>query len=190
MKKKIVSLILILLSVSLLVFLYFKSYKKIVKYFYPTDYKEIVLRYCEQYSVDPDVVFAVIKNESGFDPNAISSVGARGLMQLTEETYVWIGSKPEMAGTVSFDEMFDPETNIKFGVYLLKLAGESFESESAVYSSYHAGFSITREWLKDSRYSPDGKELTAVPYSDTENYIKKVKKSVQIYKKLYGGNYD
>ncbi len=177
------SILIVLISI----ILFSIAYQSLLKAFYPVKFKDIVLKYSENYNVEPALVFAIIKNESGFDEKAVSSIGARGLMQITEETFLWIKSKIEPESGLTFDDMFDPEANIRFGTYLLKLANSEFQSESAVYSAYHAGFNITRKWLNDEKYSSDGIELHTVPYEDTAQYIKNVKKTLKIYKKLYGG---
>lgn len=67
---------------------------KAMRYFYqkayPLGYEQLVLSACEEQELEPSFVFAVIRTESSFRPQAQSSVGARGLMQITEETFQWI----------------------------------------------------------------------------------------------------
>jgi soluble lytic murein transglycosylase len=164
--------------------------KSIYKQIFPINYSEIVLKYCEQYDVEPHVVFAVIKNESGFKKDAVSiGVGARGLMQITEETFIWLKAKENEKTSYTFEDLFEPDVNIRYGVFLLSLAKEEFSSVEAVLASYHAGFNATKKWLKDRNYSLDGINLSSTPFKDTNLYIKNVKKSIEIYKKIYGGKY-
>ena len=66
---------------------------KILKIIYPKKYEEVVLIYSEKYKVDENLVFAVIKAESGFKPKAISSRNAIGLMQIMEETAIDVAKK-------------------------------------------------------------------------------------------------
>ncbi len=184
MKRRSFKLILILL---ISIFIFSFGYKALLKAFYPTKYNDIVLKYSESYGVEPELVFAIIKNESGFNKNAISSIGARGLMQITEETFLWLKPKIQTTTEITYEDMFNPELNIQYGTYLLKLAKNEFESDRAIYSAYHAGFNITQKWLSDKDYSQDGVVLNTVPYEDTLFYIENVEKTVNIYKKLYGG---
>ena len=84
---------------------------------YPMEYTEMIQRNARQQGLEPAYVAAVILAESSYDPNAVSSVNAQGLMQIMPSTGEWIASK--------FDEsyvegcLFDPETNVKYGCWLL-----------------------------------------------------------------------
>lgn len=60
---------------------------------YPRKYNDLVEQYAAEYDLDPLLVYSFIRTESGFDPGATSSVDARGLMQMTEETFLWLRSK-------------------------------------------------------------------------------------------------
>ena len=60
---------------------------------YPRKYEQLVEKWAAAYELDPLLVYAFIRTESGFDPQATSSVDARGLMQMTEETFLWMRSK-------------------------------------------------------------------------------------------------
>ena len=87
--------VLLLGSIVTLIALHGKDIAKKVKelpqsFTYPTDYEQYVVKYSSEYNCDPVLVFSVIKVESGFDPDAVSEVGARGLMQLMEDAFDWI----------------------------------------------------------------------------------------------------
>ncbi len=155
----------------------------ILKVLYPTRYAEIVETTADEYGISPSFVYAVIECESGFDKNAVSSVGARGLMQIMPETFLWLQTKTKEE--LHEDSLFDPETNIKYGCYLYSILFNEFYSEETVVAAYHAGTGNVRKWLKDERYSPDGKTLTDIPFPSTKHYVNKVIKTRNIYEKLY-----
>ncbi len=145
---------------------------------YPKNYGELVEKYCVEYDVPVNLAFAVIKCESNFDPKAESDVGALGLMQLTPETFEWVQGK--MGVTVEDrDALLDPETNIRAGIYLLKLNLADFESTEYALAAYHAGRSKTQEWI-DGGIKPKD-----IPYNDTNLYIKRVTSTIKIYDLLY-----
>ena len=69
---------------------------------YPRKYEQLVDQWAQTYKLDPLLVDAFIRTESGFDPVATSSVDARGLMQMTEETFIWLRSKIAADEDLSF----------------------------------------------------------------------------------------
>ncbi len=131
-----------------------------------------------------DYVYAVIKTESGFRPDAVSNVGARGLMQIMEDTFDWIKFKSDDEETVYYD-MYDPKTNIDFGCRLLGYLYEEFGNVETVAAAYHAGRGGVNEWLEDSRYSKDGVHLDVIPIPDTAHYVDKITKAMDMYIELY-----
>lgn len=157
----------------------------IAERFFPLKYEETVRHYAKQYEVDPALVAAVIRAESNFRANVKSSAGAVGLMQLTPDTFDWLRSKTREDQKLAADALTDPEINIKYGVYNLKLLSEKYSDIGAGLAAYNAGRSRVDGWLADSRYSEDGISLTTIPYPETENYIKKVQKYRTVYQYLY-----
>lgn len=176
----VVLLILILMGVFLAKPIYITCAKKI----YKTDYADIVHQYAEKYELEPNFIFAVIKVESDFKPDAVSNVGARGLMQIMPDTYNWIESKLKEKDT-TYDDMFDPEINIWFGSYLYGVLMREFGSHETAIAAYHAGRGAVGKWLDDAAYSQDGKTLKQTPVSATNHYIQKVMNTFERYNKLY-----
>lgn len=160
------------------------GYRKYIEETHPLKYKTYVEYYSSQNGLDKYFVYAVIKTESGFRPDAVSNVGARGLMQIMEETFDWIKYKRDDDGTV-YGDMFNAQKNIDYGCWLLGYLYEEFGTIEAVAAAYHAGRGTVNEWLSDTRYSPDGKHLKVIPASDTAHYVDKIKSAVETYKKLY-----
>lgn len=142
---------------------------------YPKGYEGEVMYFSELYGVPAPIVFAVIKVESDFDPHAVSTAGAKGLMQLTDVTFEWIRSK---IGTDT-DHVFDPTTNIRYGVYYLSYLYHRFEDWRIAFAAYNAGPNRVDGWLKE-----DG-ELQAIPFKETREYLGRVDAAVKKYEKLY-----
>jgi len=175
-------LIIILLIISF-IFLAGLSYVK--EYIYPLNYVEHITHFGRLYDVDPLIIAAVIKTESGFNPNAVSRSNAKGLMQLTDDTLFWLYSKTPEKEEHNDNYIFIPEHNIKYGTLNLSILLKKYEDFSTALAAYNAGQGRTDKWLVDSRYSDDGKCLKDIPYSETKNYVKKVKFNLKIYKLLY-----
>ncbi len=162
----------------------FFGYRYYLSNAYPLEYQEYVERYAKENNIDKYLVYAVIKTESGFRPDAVSNVGARGLMQIMEDTFEWIKFKSGDNDAVYYD-MYDAENNIKYGCRLLGYLTEEFGNVEAVAAAYHAGRGNVNEWLADKRYSADGVHLDKIPISDTAHYVSKIQKAINKYVKLY-----
>ncbi|MCH5206399.1 MAG: lytic transglycosylase domain-containing protein [Oscillospiraceae bacterium] len=154
---------------------------------HPIRYENYVEQYSREFHVDKYLVYAVIKTESGFRPDAVSNVGARGLMQIMEETFDWIKFKMGDDESVYYD-MYDPKTNIRYGCWLLGYLTEEFGNVEAVAAAYHAGRGSVNNWLSDKRYSSDGVHLDDIPISDTAHYVSKITKAKDTYVRLYDNN--
>lgn len=154
---------------------------------YPLGYQTYVERYSKEYGVDKYFVYAVIRTESGFRPDAVSDVGARGLMQLMEDTFDWVKFRMGDEETVYYD-MFNAEDNIKYGCWLLGYLYDEFGSVEVAAAAYHAGRGNVNNWLLDSRYSSDGIHLDTIPIGDTAHYVSKITKAMDVYVRMYDKN--
>ena len=149
-------------------------------------YSEYVTKYSEQYSVDENLIYAVIRTESGFMPQAQSHLHARGLMQITDDTFKWAKSRMnEKNNATSYDDLYDIETNIKYGTFILSLLLEEFKSEETAIAAYHAGWGNVKSWLKDPEKSKDGISIADIPINNTKDYVDKVVKAKKVYESIY-----
>ncbi len=156
---------------------------------YPKDYSEYVTEYAADYDVDENLVYAVIRSESRFDPNAVSDIGACGLMQITQETFDWAKSRMPRDDGASYEEIFDPQVNIKYGVYILSLLLDEFSDERTAIAAYHAGWGNVKNWLSDTSHSKDGEVIDSIPFPDTNAYVNQVIHSQRIYQTIYSGSF-
>ena len=161
------------------------GYQTYMKVAYPVKYEEYITKYAKQYEVDPLLVLSVIRTESNFYEKAVSSADARGLMQLRPDTFEWAKSKAKSEESPSVEELFDPEVNIHYGIVTLKTLLDEFEHTDVALCAYHAGRGNVKKWLQKPDYSDDGKTLKQIPYNDTESYVRKIKETIKIYRKLY-----
>lgn len=152
---------------------------------YPQKYTELVSEYAKETDLDESLVYSVIKNESSFNPEAQSGVGARGLMQITPETFDWAMNKLSEDGKYTESDLFTPEVNVRYGTYILSNLLKEYNNEKTALAAYHAGRTNVRKWLADERYSKDGKTLYDIPFKDTKTYVERVEKAKEIYSDLY-----
>ncbi|MBR6954250.1 MAG: lytic transglycosylase domain-containing protein [Clostridia bacterium] len=152
------------------------------------NYAGWVEQYALEYNLQPAFVSAIILNESSWKPTAESRIGARGLMQLMEKTADWINDQYLHIPGYTYQLMWDPEMNIRFGCWYLSYLSRLFGGDPvSVTAAYHAGQSTVRNWLANSAVSDDGLTLQAdrIPASDTRHYAGKVMRDFAIYDALY-----
>lgn len=154
---------------------------------YPLEYEGLIEAAAAQYGLPPELLYAVTRTESSFNPRVESSVGARGLMQITQDTAEWAqfrrgdGQQEENV----YDRLFEPETNIQCGAYILRLLMDEFGTVDNALAAYHAGWGNVKRWLADEEHSSDGVNLKSIPFGDTARYVKKVNETSRIYRELY-----
>lgn len=146
-------------------------------------YVELIQKYSTEYDLEPSFVAGVICTESRFREEAVSRAGARGLMQIMPAT----GEEIAAALGVPFhvEDLFDPETSIRFGCYYLRQQLDRFDQNKAVaLAAYNAGPHKAEEWLRT--YGLDSKgRIAYIPYEETKNYVKRVLQAQENYETLY-----
>ncbi len=151
---------------------------------YPINHKELIIEYGDKYEIPYELLAAVIRTESSFDENAVSPVGAMGLMQLMPTTAEEIATR--LGEDYSAVDITDPETNIAYGSFYLKYLyrnlGENWDTACA---AYNAGIGRVSGWLKDKAYSEDGSTLKNIPIEETRNYVKRINEYKIKYKELH-----
>ena len=156
------------------------------RYFYPKKYQAEVEYYSKINNFSPYLIYAVILQESSFNKNAVSYVGAVGLMQVMPKTATFIAKS---LGEIEYD-LFDAKTNIKFGTYYLRYLLDKFSVLETALLAYNAGEGTVKNWLKDSEYSKDGVTVFHVPFKETREYLEKILKYRKKYQKLYAKSVD
>ena len=153
---------------------------------FPLRFEETILEMSERYELDPAFIAAVINVESGFNHRAVSDRGARGLMQLMPTTAMEIAISLGFT-EFSVEQLFDPAINIEFGSYYLRYLKNKFnDDKTLVLASYNAGFNNVNTWLLNSEYSQDGQTLDSTPFRETNNFIKRVNRSIWVYGRRIG----
>lgn len=179
----VIAVLIIVVVVGIIILTNKTTQKKIGSVLYPLKYSEYVDKASSDYNVDKEFIYAMIHTESHFNENAVSSAGAIGLMQLTNDTYQWLCNK---RGIDYVDGgLYEPSINIDFGTYFISYLFSQFNDEKLVIAAYNAGPDNVKSWLQNPSYSSDGVTLESIPYSETEKHVEKVLDAKDKYKKLY-----
>ena len=149
-------------------------------------YRDLIERYAAEYNLNPAYVSAIIKQESNYDPKAVSSKGAMGLMQFMPNTFDWVAPRCGISKTDT-DAVYEPENAIKMGCCLLRYIINEIGTDDPILVAcgYHAGWGTVPAWIKN--YSSDGRTLkvSEIPKSDTQTYAGRVVNSYAIYLQHY-----
>lgn len=140
--------------------------------FCPVDHTAAIRESSERHGVDPYLVCAIIKCESGWDANATSEAGAVGLMQLMPATAQELVDFGYVDGaTYSPDNLTDPATNIEFGCAYLRFLQGSLDTEDEVVAAYNAGIGTVHAWSQSGYESFED----AIQYPETAAYLVRVR---------------
>lgn len=149
---------------------------------HPLEYEAEIRASATEFGVEPSLVAAVIKAESRFDPEATSSRGAYGLMQLLPETARFVSERTGISG-----DYRDPETNIRIGTRYLSYLQSRYDGDQRLaLAAYNSGEGRVDRWLSrgDFDVSRD------IPFAETRDYVRNVTESQRVYEDLYGENLD
>lgn len=160
------------------------GYERLMKSFYPIKYKTEVEEASNNYGIEKELIYAIIKCESGFDKEAHSHANAIGLMQITPDTFKWLQLYTREKG-LSVESLKNPRINIKYGTLFISLLRKQYRNDEAVLSAYNAGDSVVKRWMADRNISSDGKSLDIIPYKETRYYVRRVIFAKKFYKNLY-----
>ena len=175
-------LIILILIVFLIVFK-----NKIQRIFYPKLHEEFVSMYSDEYGVDENLVFAVIKAESNFQEDAVSHKDALGLMQIMKETAEDVARKYniEIDFNNSEREILNVQNNIKIGTKYLAVLLEKYKNIEVAVAAYNAGIGTVDNWIEKEIIKSNGSDIENIPYKETNNYVRKILRNYKIYQDLY-----
>ena len=170
---------------ALFVFNYYDTAKQqLLELSYPRDYSSYVEKAAEEYELEPSLIYAVIRTESGFNPEAQSGAGACGIMQVMPSSFEWLQQIRDCEGRYTEEDLFNPEICIDYGSYLLRYFLDLYGTETSAVAAYNAGF-VVSDWLADPGYSTDGVTLSDIPYPETKEYVNRVTDAKAKYIELY-----
>lgn len=141
---------------------------------FPLAHEESVTTFSKNYQIPPEFIYAIIRQESGFRYDVISTVGARGLMQIMPATANMVAKKEKIAYTDK-GQLFVTQKNINIGVaYLQQLAKRYEQHPVLMAAAYNAGPKQVNYWLKNHPPKEIDIWIETLPWHETRNYLKNV----------------
>lgn len=160
------------------------GYKMYISLSHPIKYSTEIITISNECNISPTLIASMINVESSYRVDARSNKGACGLMQIKVNTANYVAELYSL-NEVREEDLFNAETNIKYGTLYLKYLINKFDDIYTALASYNAGETIVRNWLNDGIHSIDGKMLSYIPYGETRNYVEKIKNNIKFYEKIY-----
>jgi soluble lytic murein transglycosylase len=152
---------------------------------YPLAYWDIIKKQAVQHNLDPLLVAAIIRQESAYDPEAVSSANAKGLMQIIPKTGKRVASK---IGLKNFktSQLYDPDINILLGTtYLAELLEKYNGNLYRSLAAYNAGPDATNKWWPEKGEVDHEVIVENITYRATRNYVKRILRNQYHYSTLY-----
>jgi soluble lytic murein transglycosylase len=154
---------------------------------FPLPYRGALETYGRARSLDPFLLAALIRQESEFDPRAVSLASAYGLMQVLPSTGRQLSRRVGIAGFRPA-MLFQPDINIRLGVHYFAGLLDTFTGEvEQTLAAYNAGKSRVDNWLAWAEYREPAEFIETIPFTETREYVQVVLRNADIYRRLYGG---
>jgi TolA-binding protein len=156
------------------------------QYAFPLAYADLIFdRAGKKQKVDPMLVHSLIRQESFYQKDIVSKVGAIGLMQVMPSTARAIARELNIRPPRRYD-MMQPSTNITLGVYYMEQVFSQFDNNMInAIASYNAGPGAVKKWVNKFSFEDPDFYVESIPYEETRNYVKKVLNNYWIYRELY-----
>jgi len=153
-----------------------------LRYIYPQAYWSAINVHAPQKGLDPYLVLALIRQESLFDPEAVSPAQAYGLMQLLPKT----AARMNQTDSVSIQSLTTPDFNIRLGTTYLQRLFEQFNNNAAMaIAAYNAGENAVEKWRARYTGLETDEFVESISYRETRNYVKLVMRNYRMYQRLY-----
>ena len=173
----------ILCGIVLSIFNYRNIEKNILTKIYIKEYEEYVEKYSNEYEMDSNLIFAIIKAESNFDQEAVSNKEAKGLMQLMYPTAIDVAKILDLE--INEEKVLDPEYNIMLGTKYISMLFNKYQNVALALAAYNAGSGNVDKWIAEGTINADGNNIENIPYKETNNYVRKILRDYEIYKEIY-----
>ncbi len=152
---------------------------------FPKPYWPDLKKFSSQNALDPYLVASLIRQESEFNPSAVSRANALGLMQLLPK----VGSavaKQEKLRHFSSDQLFTPEVNLQLGTRYFREMVDKFGAFEYALAAYNAGTNRVDDWLGQGKYRDPQEFVESIPFTETREYVQAILRNANVYRQLYG----
>ncbi len=152
---------------------------------FPRPYWTDIKRYSSQNALDPYLVASLIRQESEFNPTAVSRAKAVGLMQLLPATGKSV-AREEKIRHYSSDNLLTPGVNVQLGTRYFRSMVDKFGAFEYALAAYNAGSDRVDTWLGYGQYRDPQEFVESIPFTETREYVQAILRNESVYRQLYG----
>jgi soluble lytic murein transglycosylase len=152
---------------------------------FPKPYWNDLKRSSVANGLDPYLVASLIRQESEFNPYAVSRANAVGLMQLLPKTGKVV-AKEEKLKRYTASQLYTPAVNMQLGTRYFKGMVDKFGAFEYALAAYNAGSDRVEEWLGQGKYRDPQEFVESIPFTETREYVQAILRNASVYKQLYG----
>ena len=153
---------------------------------FPRPWWDALRSYSAENGLDPYLVASLIRQESEFNPQAISHSNAYGLMQLLPKTGKGEAKKTGLSH-YSTDKLLDPTINIELGTHYFRSMVDEFGGQvEYALAAYNAGADRVADWRASGNYRDVEEFVESIPFTETREYVQAIVRNAEVYKKVYG----
>ncbi len=152
---------------------------------FPLAYRDSLETYAKRRDIDPFFLAALVRQESEFDPRAVSRARAYGLTQILPSTGRVLARELRL-GQFRTSMLYQPEVNVNMGTYYLRGLIDDLDGHAeAALAAYNAGRSRARRWLTWGDFREPAEFVETIPFTETRTYVQTVLRNAKIYELLY-----
>ena len=152
---------------------------------FPKAYWVDLKKFSTENGLDPYLVASLIRQESEFNPNAISRANAVGLMQLLPTTGKKVAKEAKLYH-FNASQLYTPAVNLQLGTRYFKSMVDKFGSFEYALAAYNAGSDRVEDWLAQGKYRDPQEFVESIPFTETREYVQAILRNANVYKQLYG----
>jgi len=152
---------------------------------FPRPYWLDTKRFSTSNALDPYLVASLIRQESAFNPNAVSRANAVGLMQLLPKVGKGV-ARQEKLKRFSPSQLFMPTVNLELGTRYFRTMVDKFGSFEYALAAYNAGSPRVQDWLGQGQYRDPQEFVESIPFTETREYVQNILRNASVYRQLYG----
>jgi soluble lytic murein transglycosylase len=152
---------------------------------FPKPFWPDLKKFASQNALDPYLVASLIRQESEFNPSAVSRANAVGLMQLLPKTGRTV-AKEERLRHFAPSQLFTPTVNLQLGTRYFRQMVDKFGNFEYALAAYNAGSNRVDDWLGQGKYRDPQEFVESIPFTETREYVQAILRNANVYRQLYG----